>query len=176
VLCIRQALTPPLNLPSADLRRLPGLSACAGTSTGGSSVRVEVHGDVLLAMPQGISIADVSLINPSSLNTLSRAAGAAASHRYRHKQTAYARVKPNVYSVIPFSVELYGRLGHPGMKLVDSLAVEAAGPGVLWQASVLEFSGIFLPLSCYWVACSLLAGLGRCPPGHGNSEVNLSIY
>jgi hypothetical protein len=68
------------------LRRLPGLAAGAGTYADGSPIRVEARGDVLLTMPQGITIADVSIIHPTSLNTLSRAAataGAAASHRDR---------------------------------------------------------------------------------------------
>jgi hypothetical protein len=67
-------------------RHLPGLAAGAGTSADGSPIRVEADGDVLLTMPQGIAIADVSIIHPTSLNTLSRAAytaGVAASHRDR---------------------------------------------------------------------------------------------
>jgi hypothetical protein len=120
------------------LRRLPGLAAGASTSADGSSIQVEARGDVLLAMPQGIAIADVSIIHPTSLNTLSRAAaaaGAAASHRDRQKQTAYARVEPNGYSVVPFSVESYGRLGQPAMTLLHSLGDEAAGPGGVSRAS-----------------------------------------
>jgi hypothetical protein len=73
-------------------------------------------------MPQGIAIADVSIIHSTSLNTLSRAAaataGAATSHRDRQKQTAYARVEPNGYSFVPFSVESYGRLGQPALAFV----------------------------------------------------------
>jgi hypothetical protein len=62
-------------------------------------------------MLQGISIADVLVIHPTSLDTLSRAvatAGAAASHMDRQKRTAYARVKLNGYSFVPLSVELSG--------------------------------------------------------------------
>jgi hypothetical protein len=108
------------------LRRLPGLAA--GISADGFPIRVEARGDVLLAMPQGIAIADDSIIHPTSLNTLSRAAataGASASHRDRQKQTAFARVEPNGYSFVPFWVESYGRLG----QLLHSLGDEAAGPG-----------------------------------------------
>jgi hypothetical protein len=46
------------------LHRLPGLAAGAGTSADGSPIRVEARGNVLLAMPQGIAIADVSIIHP----------------------------------------------------------------------------------------------------------------
>jgi hypothetical protein len=65
----------------------------------------EALGDVLLTMPQGIAIADFSVIQLTSLNTLSRpaaTAGATASHQDRQKQTAYARVEPNGYSFVPF--------------------------------------------------------------------------
>jgi hypothetical protein len=110
------------------LRRLPGLAAAAGTSADGSPVRFEARNDVLLAMPQGIAIVDISVIHPTSLptslNTLPRgaaAAGAAASHRDRQKQTAYAKVEPNDYSFVPFSVEPPGRLGQPAMKLLHLL-------------------------------------------------------
>jgi hypothetical protein len=129
--CIASTLEP-------GLRRLPGLAAGAGTSADRSPIRVEARGDVLLAMPQGITIAYVSVIHPTSLNTLSRAAvtaGAAALHRDRQKQTAYARVEPNGYSFVPFSVESYGRLGQPAMSLLHSLGAEAAGLGGVSRAS-----------------------------------------
>jgi hypothetical protein len=80
------------------LRCLLDLAAGVGTSADGSYLRVEARGVVLLAMPQGISIADVSVIHPNSLNTLSQAeatAGAAALHRDGQKQTAYARAELN---------------------------------------------------------------------------------
>jgi hypothetical protein len=71
-----------------------------------------------MALPQGISIADISVIHPLSQNPISRAAttaGAAASHRGQQKRTAYARVEPHGYGFVPFSVETYGRLGQPAM-------------------------------------------------------------
>jgi hypothetical protein len=47
---------------------------------------------------------------------------------------------------------------------------------------LVEFTGIFLPPSWHWeiteklpVACSLLAGLGRCPPWFGNTDVCLHL-
>jgi hypothetical protein len=91
-----------------------------------------------MALPQGISIADISVIHPLSLNTISRAAttaGAAASHRDQQKRTAYARVEPHGYGFVPFSVETYGRLGQLAMKLLHSLGDEAAGPGGVTRAS-----------------------------------------
>jgi hypothetical protein len=45
-------------------------------------------------------------------------------------------VETNGYSFVPFSVESYGRLGHPKMKLLLLLGDEAAGPGGVLRASV----------------------------------------
>jgi hypothetical protein len=67
-----------------------------------------------MALPRGITISDLSVIHLLSINTLPRAAitaGAAASHRDQQKRTAYARVEPNGYGFVPFSVETYGRIG-----------------------------------------------------------------
>jgi hypothetical protein len=82
-----------------------------------------------MALPQGISITDISIIHSLSLSTLSRAAftaGAAAFQWDQQKRTAYAPVEPNGYGCPPFSVESYGRLGQVAMKLLHSLGDEAA--------------------------------------------------
>jgi hypothetical protein len=101
-----------------------------------------------MALPRGITISDLSVIPPLSISTLPSAAitaGAAASHRDQQKRTAYARVEPNRYGFVPFSVETYGRIGQPAMKLLHDLGEEAAGPGgVSWSSFVVgalkEFS------------------------------------
>jgi hypothetical protein len=128
---IASTLEPPL-------RRLPGLAAGAGTSADGSATHPEARGDILMALPQGIFIADISVIHPLSLNVVSLAgttAGAAASHRDQLKRTAYARVEPYGYAFVPFSVETYSRLGQLAMKLLHLLGDEAAGPGGVTRAS-----------------------------------------
>jgi hypothetical protein len=130
---IASTLEPPL-------RRLPGLAAGAGTSAESSAIRQEAQGDILLALPQGISITDVSVIHPLSLNIISRAAttaGVAASygHRDQLKRTAYARVELHGYGFVPFSIRTYIRLGQPAMKLLHLLGDEAAGPGGVMRAS-----------------------------------------
>jgi hypothetical protein len=150
VLCTGRAWPPPLNPP---LRRLPGLATGAGTSADDSPIRVDARCNVLLAMPQGIAIADVSVIHPTSLNTLSRAAataGAAASHRDRQKQTAYARVESDGYSFVLFSVESYGLWGQLAMKLLHSLGDEAAGPGGVSRASFLAGALRELSVGLIW--------------------------
>jgi hypothetical protein len=73
-----------------------------------------------MALPRGIINSDISVVHPLSINILPRAAttaGAAASHRGQQKRTADARVEPNGYGSVPFSVDTYGRIGHPAMKL-----------------------------------------------------------
>jgi hypothetical protein len=92
-----------------------------------------------LALRQVITLTDISAVHPLSVNTLSAAAaaaaaaaaeaGAVASCRDQQKQKAYARVAPNGYAFVPFSVESYGWLGKPAMKLLQGLGDEAAGPG-----------------------------------------------
>jgi hypothetical protein len=82
-----------------------------------------------MALPQGISIPDISIIHSLSLSTLSRAAfkaGAAAFQRDQQKRTAYAPVEPNSYGCAPFSVESYCRLGQVAMRFLHSLGDEAA--------------------------------------------------
>jgi hypothetical protein len=114
------------------LRHLPGLAGGAGISASCASTRVEARGDILLVLPGGITIADIYVIHPLSINTLSAAAatvGAAASRRDQQKRAAYERVEPNGYPFVPFSVESYGRLGQPAMQLLHALGDEAAGPG-----------------------------------------------
>jgi hypothetical protein len=64
------------------LSRLPALAGGAGSSASGASTRVKAPADILLALPGGITIADISVIHPLSINTLPAAAttaGAAAA-------------------------------------------------------------------------------------------------
>jgi hypothetical protein len=131
---IASTLEPPL-------RQLPCLNAGAGTSADGSAIRPEARSNILLALPQGISITGISVIHPLSINIISRAAttaGAAASHRDQRRRTAYARVEPHGYGFIPFSVETYGRLGQLAMKLLHLLGGEAASPGGVTRASFMH--------------------------------------
>jgi hypothetical protein len=48
---------------------------------------------------------------------------------------AYTQVEPHGYGFVPFSLETYGHLGQPAMKLLHSLGDEAAGPGGVTRAS-----------------------------------------
>jgi hypothetical protein len=120
------------------LRRLPGLARGAGTSATGASTRVEARGDILLALPGGITIVNISITHPLAINTLAEAAtmaGAAAARRDQQKRAMYSRVQPDGYPFVPFSVESYGRIGQPAMKLLLALGDEAAGLGGVTRAS-----------------------------------------
>jgi hypothetical protein len=86
------------------LSRLPGLARGAGISTSSASTRMEARGDILLALPGGITIADISVIHPPSINTLSAAvttAGAAAAWRDQQKGATYARVESRASPFCP---------------------------------------------------------------------------
>jgi hypothetical protein len=120
------------------LRRLPGLAGGAGTSATVASTRVEARGDILLALPRGITIVDISITHRLAINTLAVAAttaDASAARRDQQKRATYSRVEPNGYPFVPFSVESYGRIGQPAMKLLHALGDEAAGPGRVKRAS-----------------------------------------
>jgi hypothetical protein len=62
-----------------DLRRLPGLPGGAGTSALWAPAPVEARGDILLALPGGVTIADISVIHPLSINALPAAAQTASA-------------------------------------------------------------------------------------------------
>jgi hypothetical protein len=149
------------------LRRLPGLADGAGIGADGSAVRIEARGGIIMALPRGVSITDISVIHPFSVQILSCAvdtAGAAASFRVQQQKTAYARVEPNGYGFVPFSVEMYGRLGQPAMKLLHQLGDKPAGASGVSRASLV--SGTLRELSVglarrnfwlYFASASMLA-------------------
>jgi hypothetical protein len=71
-------------------------------------------------------------------NTLPAAAttaGAAAARRDQQKRATYARLEPNGFLFVLFSVESYWRLGQPAMTLLHALGDEAASRGGIGRAS-----------------------------------------
>jgi hypothetical protein len=124
------------------LSRLPGLAGGAGISASGASIRVEAQGDILLALPGGITIADIPVIHRLSINTLPAGAttAGAAARRDQQKQATYVRVERNGFPFVPFFVESYGRLSQPAMKLLHVLGDRAASPGEVNRASFLAGS------------------------------------
>jgi hypothetical protein len=82
-----------------------------------------------MALEAGMTVVDVSVTHPPSSTTLAAAAqtdGAAAAKRDEAKRRAYNRLEPHSYPFIPFTVEAYGRLGKPALRLLARLGQEAA--------------------------------------------------
>jgi hypothetical protein len=78
---IASTLDPSPRLPG--LHATAGLVEVAGVSATSDSTRIGAQGDILLALPGSITIADVSVIHPLSINMHPVAAttsGAAAAH------------------------------------------------------------------------------------------------
>jgi hypothetical protein len=88
---------------------------------------------VILALPKVITVYDGVCVCSIYDGFLQYEFGTAASHRDQQKRAAYTRVEPNGF--VPFSVETYGRLGQPAMKLSHDLGEEAAGAGGVWRSS-----------------------------------------
>jgi hypothetical protein len=112
----------------------PGLRRLSGYLCFGRQHPAVAQGDILLALPGGVTIADISVIHPLSINTHPAGetmASAAASRRDRQKQATYAQMKPCGFSFMRmlFSVESYELLGQPALQLLHALADDAAGPG-----------------------------------------------
>lgn len=126
----------------APLGHLPGLAAGSGATVDGSSKCVEARKGILMDLPQDISIMDVSVAHPFSLNILpwvAATAGAAVSARDQQTQRAYVRVEPSGYGCMPFSVKSYGHLGQAEMQRLhdhEDMAVGLEGIRVhhVWQA------------------------------------------
>jgi hypothetical protein len=57
-------------------------------------------------------------------------------------------VEPNSFPFVPFSMESYGRLGQPPIKLLHELGDEAAGPGRVDWASLV--AGALRKLKAGW--------------------------
>jgi hypothetical protein len=134
VSCTSQASPPPKDPPSAASLALPGALAPLPRVP----ARVEARGYILLPLSRGITIADISITHTLAINTLAAAAttaGTAAARREQQKRATYSRVEPNGFPFVPFSVESYGRIGQPAMKLLHALGDEAAGPGGVTRAS-----------------------------------------
>jgi hypothetical protein len=81
------------------------------------------------------------------------------------KRVAYGRVEPHEYLFVPFSVDMYGRLGQPVMELLHKLGDEADGPGGILRASFVagalgELSlGLFVGI--FFMLCASVGMLAR---------------
>ena len=87
---------------------------------------------ILVVLPDGLRIVDVSVIHPASDGNATAAAttaGAAAEQRDREKISKYRLADPTGYDFIPLSTESFGRHGRPAMVFLKKLADYAASTG-----------------------------------------------
>ena len=92
----------------------------------------DARGDVLVVLPDGLRIVDVSIIHPASDSNATAAAttaGAAAEQRDREKIRKYRNADPTGYNFVPLSTESFGRHGRPAMVFLKKLADYAASMG-----------------------------------------------
>jgi hypothetical protein len=110
------------------LRPLRGAQAAALTN------RHDARGDILLVLPEALTVIDVSIIHPAASTYVRQAAGtdgAAAATRDQAKRARYQLANPDGYDFTPFSVETFGRIGKPAMVLINDLATAASASGSL---------------------------------------------
>jgi hypothetical protein len=96
------------------------------------SGRAEERGDILLALPNALTVADVSVIHPAAQSYVrgaAAAAGSAAALRDQQKRTRYEQSFPGGYAFTPLVVETYGRMGKPAMELLNTIATQACASG-----------------------------------------------
>jgi hypothetical protein len=109
------------------LRPLRGVQAAAIAN------RPESRGDILLVLPDGLTVADVSVVHPAAPTYVAAAAqtdGSAAAARDQLKRARYQSDDPAAYAFQPLSVETYGRMGKPAMQMLNTLASAAVNAGV----------------------------------------------
>jgi hypothetical protein len=109
------------------LRPLRGVQAAALAN------RPESRGDILLVLPDALTIADISVVHPAASTYVAGAAqtdGSAAAARDQLKRARYQTDDPAAYAFTPLSVETYGRLGKPAMQFLNTLAHSATNAGV----------------------------------------------
>ena len=107
-----------------EINKLPGFRAAP-------NVRPQSRGDILVVLPEGLTVCDVSVVHPAASTYVHKARfpGGAAAERDRVKTIKYHTADPNGYAFTPLSHETYGRLGKPAMQLLNTLSIEASASG-----------------------------------------------
>jgi hypothetical protein len=116
-----------------------------------------------MLLRSALTIVDVSVVHPPSASTLSTAVatiGSVGVRRGALKLASYGRVEPNGYLFVPFSIESFGHVGVPTIKLVHDLGDDAASLGTLFTRARLV-AGALRELS---------VGLSRIPAMHVPDE------
>jgi hypothetical protein len=115
----------------------PVLRPLRGAQAAALSSRQDARGDILLVLPEALTVIDVSIIHPAASTYMGQAAstdGGAAATRDQEKRARYQLSNPDGYDFIPFSVETFGRLGKPAMALINTLATSAAASASLHKS------------------------------------------
>ena len=89
------------------------------------------RGDVLLSLPERLTVVDVSVICPSARTYVRNASlrdGSAAAVRDQQKTRKYASGGGAPSAFVPISVESHGRMGKPAMDLLGTIAEAANLP------------------------------------------------
>ena len=110
----------------------PAINALPGAQAA-PNVRPLSRGDILVVLPDGLTVCDVSVVHPAAASyaAQARVPGGAAAARDRLKITKYQTTDPNGYAFVPLSHETYGRLGKPAMQLLNTLAIAASANGTV---------------------------------------------
>ena len=113
------------------IRALPGARGAAV-----SARHTDSRGDILLILPDGLTVVDISVVHPcaSTYVRAARVAGGAALVRDDAKRAKYETADPAGYAFVPLSHESFGRMGTPAMELLNSLAVLANAGGRVVKA------------------------------------------
>jgi hypothetical protein len=94
--------------------------------------RAEARGDILYVLTNELQVGDVSVVHPGAALYRRAAAatpGAAAAQRDAEKRAQYRQDEWDAYRSTPLSVETFGRLGKPMMRLfsdIGNLAVSSS--------------------------------------------------
>jgi hypothetical protein len=85
--------------------------------------RAEAWGDILYVLTNKLQVGDVSVVHPAATP------GAAATQRDAEKQAQYRQDEWGAYPFTPLSVESFGRLGTPMMRLLSDIGNLAVSLG-----------------------------------------------
>jgi nucleotide-binding universal stress UspA family protein len=132
----------------------PELRPLRGVQTAALNNRPLSRGDVLLVLPDALTVTDISVVHPAAPTYVAGAAqtdGSAAAARDQLKRARYETEDPAAYAFTPFSVETYGRLGKPAMELLNTLATAATRGGA-------DFKGDFVTNALKEISVGLCRG------------------
>ena len=121
----------------------PQLQPLRGGRAAAIAAREDARGDVLVVLPEGLTVVDISVIHPASDSNATAAAtnaGAAAEKRDKEKARTYRNADPMGYNFIPLSTESFGRHGRPAMAFLKKLADYAASSGTVDAADFITNS------------------------------------